>query len=78
MKHSRDLAKAIKDELPKPAAQMRLKPCPFCHSSTLQAERATLESGDLGDFNITCQICLGQGPMGGTLEEAGARWNLRA
>jgi Lar family restriction alleviation protein len=77
VKHSRDLAKAVSDELPKPGAQMHLRGCPFCGSKALQAVRATQENGELGDFNIECTICLGAGPAGGTLQEAGARWNLR-
>jgi hypothetical protein len=77
MKHSRDLAASIKEELPTIRAQVALRGCPFCCSSTLRAVRAMQESGDLGDFTIECQICLGVGPPGATLEEAGLRWNLR-
>lgn len=81
MKHSREnnrLERAVKTELPMTNTQTRLKGCPHCGSNTLQGERACQESGELGDFNITCQVCLSQGPTGGTLEEAAARWNLRA
>jgi hypothetical protein len=71
------IADAVQRSTPGRTTPINLRPCPFCKGVSFQGLQSVQENGEPGNFTISCQVCGAEGPPGGTLEEAGKRWNLR-
>jgi hypothetical protein len=61
---------------PPPPIPERLKPCPFCRSTTVRTERA--DSPEPCDYWVACLRCEAIGPSQPTFTEAESSWNAYA
>lgn len=57
---------------------MKLKPCPFCGSTTINIYSQYFERGDITNYYLLCEDCAVEGPWLISQEAAIKHWNTRA